>query len=165
VLCQVKLKPTKLGNGAVTARSIARMGGFAGGAEVHPGASASETIDVPVADGRVSPSDVNLSDMAATLAVAKAAKRGSTPPRVRTPERTSGRISFASTKSGKAQQLSPPKFARSADPGEAAEEVHLPTLTPLARSLATNVAQARARSTSAPANDEPSPVSPVSPED
>eukprot|EP01043_Picozoa_sp_COSAG02_P017890 COSAG02_NODE_821_length_16794_cov_42.795747_12_plen_150_part_00 len=148
----------------MTASEIARMGGFAGGEEVHPGASMSETIDVPVADGRVSPSDVNLSDMAATLAVAKAAKRGSTPPRVRTPERSAGRISFASTKSGKAQQLSPPKFARNADLAEAAEDVHLPTLTPLARSLATNVAQARARSNPAPANDGQSPVSPVSPE-
>ena len=156
----MKLKPSKFRNAAVAAHAIARMGGFAGGEEVHPGASASETIDVPVADGRVSPSDINLSNMAATLAVAKAAKRGSTPPRVRTPERTSGRISFASTKSGRAQQLSPPKFARNASPGEAAEEVHLPTLTPLARSLATNVANARARSNSAAANDELSPVSP-----
>ena len=136
------------------------MGGFAGGQAVHPGASASPVIEAPVREGSVSPSDVNLSDMASKVAMAKAARRGSTPPRVRTPERTSGRISFASTKGGKAQQLSPPKFARSADPGEGEEEVHLPTLTPLARSMATNVARVRARTSSAvsaAASDELSP--------
>ena len=148
-LRQVKLKPSKFRNGAVAARAIARMGGFSGGQAVHPGASASPVIEAPVRDGSVSPSDVNLSDMASKLAVAKAAKRGSTPPRVRTPDRTTGRISFASTKGGKVQQLSPPKFSRSVDPSAGAEEVHLPTLTPLARSLATNVAHVRARTSSA----------------
>lgn len=97
----MKLKPSKFRNAAIAARAIARMGGFAGGAAVHPGAStASPVVEAPVADGRVSPSDVNLSDMAAKLAVAKASKRGSTPPRVRTPERAGGRISFASSKTG-----------------------------------------------------------------
>lgn len=112
-------------------------------------AAPSAVIDVPAENGRVSPSDINLSDMAAQVAVAKAAKRGSTPPRVRTPDRAAGRISFASTKRSGAKQMSPPKIARSGDPSEDAE-VHLATLTPLARSLATNVANARARSSSSP---------------
>ena len=134
------------------------MGGFAGGAAVHPGApTASPVVEAPDTDGRVSPSDVNLSDMAAKLAVAKASKRGSTPPRVRTPERAGGRISFASSKTGQPQQLSPPKFAT--DLGDGAEQVHLPTLTPLARSLATNVANARARQSSTSTNDRLSPES------
>ena len=156
----MKLKPSKFRNAAIAARAIARMGGFAGGAAVHPGApTASPVVEAPGTDGRVSPSDVNLSDMASKLAVAKASRRGSTPPRVRTPERAGGRISFASSKTGQAQQLSPPKLAQSTDLGDGAEQVHLPTLTPLARSLATNVANARARQSSTSTNDRLSPES------
>ena len=139
------------------------MGGYSGGEAVHPGSA----VDAPVVgdddddDGRVSPKDVNMSNMAAQMAAGLASKRASTPPRVRTPERSSsGRISFASTKSAaeQQQQLSPPKFRRSAAGEEGAEE-HLPTLTPLARTLAANTALARSRSSSAVAAGGQSPES------
>lgn len=143
---QVKLKPTKRDSNDA------------------PAVDAVDTVDasnaVHAADRSVSPSDVNLSNMAAQMAANMAAKRiptakrATTPPRVRTPERAqqSRRNSSVSTKSRKAEQLPPPKTRQSADPGNG--ELQLPTLTPLAQSMATNAARARARAYSTEGNDE-----------
>ena len=71
-----------------------------------------------------------------------------------------GRLTVGGTKGAaeQQQQLAQLEFRRSAA-GEGGAEEHLPTLTPLARSLAANTALARSRSSSAVAAGGQSPES------
>jgi hypothetical protein len=153
---QVVLRSSKLRNATTAVAALRRMGGFSTGEVVHPGAGGAAAVDAPAIGGGggsaddgdsprsdVSPRDVNMSGMAAQMAAGMASQRSTTPPRVRTPERTqSGRISFACSKPAggdRRGQLSPPKLQ--VTPQRYTGEDNL---TPLASSMAINIARSRA---------------------